>query len=266
RNRQTPLNKCSVLPMGRTALNKQNKNGNSNCRWREIIVDVEHSLADHEDPKVRRLASEGCRPRLPWAMALPAFKKDPTLILPILEKLKNDESETVRRSVANNLNDISKDNPEIVLAICNRWMGKAANIDKLIKHACRSLLKAGNKETLLLFGFGDPTDMNVENLKLSKYRINIGDDLNFSFDLIINQKELKKVRLEYCIYYMKANVKLSKKVFQITENSYKPGEHSFRRKQSFKNMTTRKHYPGKHKISIIVNGEEKDKTCFELGK
>jgi len=78
--------------------------------------------ADHPNEHVRRLSSEGCRPRLPWGMALKAFKKDPAPILPILEKLKTDEALYVRKSVANNLNDIVKDNPDIVLKTAKRWL------------------------------------------------------------------------------------------------------------------------------------------------
>jgi 3-methyladenine DNA glycosylase AlkC len=220
--------------------------------------------AHDDDWKVRRLASEGCRPRLPWAMALPKFKKNPAPILPVLEILKDDPSEDVRRSVANNLNDISKDNPEITLDICEKWQGQNKNVDAIIKHACRTMLKAGNKRAMILFGFGDPTHMNVVNLKTESAAITIGEDARFSFDLIINEKEKCKARLEYAVYYMKANEKLSKKVFKITENSYPPGKHSFNRKQSFADMSTRKHYPGEHQVSIIVNGEEKAKTSFEL--
>ena len=220
--------------------------------------------ADDKNDNLRRLCSEGCRPRLPWAMALPKFKQDPTLILPILEKLKDDKSENVRRSVANNLNDISKDNPDIALEICQQWYGQSAETDKIVKHACRTLLKAGDKRALLIFGYSDPSKMNVSNFQLNKKRIKIGENLTFSFDLDLPEKG--KVRLEYGIFYVKANGSLSKKVFKMTENNYKPGSHSFSRKQFFGDMSTRKHYPGTHEISIIINGEEKEKTTFELNK
>lgn len=95
---------------------------------------------------VRRLASEGCRPRLPWAMALPNLKKDPTPIIPILENLKNDPARFVRLSVANNLNDIAKDNPEIVIDLAKKWKGESKEVDWIIKHGCRTLLKQGNPE------------------------------------------------------------------------------------------------------------------------
>jgi hypothetical protein len=197
-------------------------------------------------------------------MALPKFKKNPAPILPVLELLKDDPSEDVRRSVANNLNDISKDNPEVTLDICEKWQGQNKNVDAIIKHACRTMLKAGNKRAMILFGFGDPSHMKVDNFKTDKETIAIGQDIRFSFDLMINENKKCKVRLEYAVYYMKANGKLSKKVFKITENTYKPGKHSFSRKQTFADMSTRKHYPGEHRISIIINGEEKAKISFQL--
>ncbi len=220
--------------------------------------------AENKHENIRRLASEGCRPRLPWAMALPKFKKNPSMILPILEKLKNDKSENVRRSVANNLNDISKDNPNIALKVSKKWYGESEETDKIVKHACRTLLKAGDKRALIIFGYSDPSKMQVSNFKLDKKKIKIGDDQFFSFDLTLKNKG--KVRLEYAVSYVKASGKQNKKVFKMTENNYKPGTFSFKRKQYFGDMSTRKHYPGKHSISIIINGEEKDKASFELTK
>ncbi len=220
--------------------------------------------AEDENPNIRRLASEGCRPRLPWAMALPKFKKDPRLILPILEQLKNDISESVRRSVANNLNDISKDNPDVMLDVCERWQGQNAQTNWIIKHACRTLLKAGNKRALLLFGYSDPSQMKIENVQAHAASILIGDKLAFSFELNINTQEEEKVRLEYAVYFMKARGKQSKKVFKITEKNYAPGKHEISRKHNFADMSTRKHYAGEHRIAIIVNGEEKAAITFEL--
>jgi len=221
-------------------------------------------LADDKNKNVRRFASEGCRPRLPWAMVLPGFKKDPGLILPVLEKLKDDESEFVRRSVANNLNDISKDHPGLALDICEKWYGHSHKTDGIVKHACRTLLKAGNKRALILFGFSDPANMDVEHLKLDSQKIRIGQNLHFSFELALNEKKKNRIRLEYVIHYVKAKGKVSKKVFQIIEKEYEPGKHKISRKQSFMDMTTRKHYPGKHQIAIMVNGVEKARESFDL--
>lgn len=137
------------------------------------------SWSRHEHYAVRRLSSEGCRPRLPWAMALPVLKKDPAPILPILENLKNDSSAYVRRSVANNLNDISKDHPKLVIDLVKKWKGKSPETDKLIKHACRTLLKEGNSELMQLFGFGPIDTIKIMNFKVLTPEVHIGDSLEF---------------------------------------------------------------------------------------
>ncbi|MGD8728005.1 MAG: DNA alkylation repair protein [Gemmatimonadales bacterium] len=221
-------------------------------------------LAEDEDPKVRRLASEGCRPRLPWAVALPQFKKDPSPILPILEKLMDDDSESVRTSVANNLNDISKDHPKLVLDVCERWQGTSKDTDRIIKRACRTMLKAGDTRALRLFGFGDPKSLDVKQLRLSKKTAAIGDSLRFSFVLMVAGRRASKVRLEYVVGYVKATGKTSNKVFQIKEDTLAPGEHEVSRKLSFADQSTRKHHPGKHRISIVVNGVVKAETEVAL--
>ena len=220
--------------------------------------------ADDDDFKVRRFASEGCRPRLPWASGVPALKKDPTLILPILEKLKDDPEEFVRKSVANNLNDISKDHPELVLDICQRWQGNSRNTDWIIKHACRTLLKQGNKRAMLLFGFANPGQMQIENLYFSSHSPQIGDEITFSFDLNLKTKKKQKVRLEYIVHFVKSTGKTSPKVFQLKEVELKPGTHFIQKKHSFANMSTRKHFAGEHKFQIVVNGEVKAEDLVKV--
>ena len=218
--------------------------------------------ADDPDARVRRLASEGCRPRLPWAAGVPVLKQTPQLVIPILEKLKNDSSEDVRRSVANNLNDISKDHPEIALEICTAWYGKNSETDSLVKHACRTLLKSGHSKALQLFGFADPENININDIQLN-FDIKIGQNLNFSFNMEL-KKESQKIRLEYEITFLTSTGKKSTKVFQIIEKEFNPGNYKYARKHSFQNMTTRKHYPGEHSLAIIVNGEKKAAKSFLL--
>ncbi len=210
----------------------------------------------HENHHVRRLASEGCRPRLPWAMALPKFKKNPEPVLPILENLKNDYSLYVRRSVANNLNDIAKDHSGLVIEIGKRWKGKSDKTDWIVKHGCRTLLKQAHPEALKIFGFHEPDDVKLNDFGVDK-SVKIGEKLNFRVQLENCGKSKMKLRIEYGIDYKKANGSHNRKIFKITENSYQPGEKiSFHRSQSFRNMTTRKHYPGEHSIALIVNGKE----------
>lgn len=230
----------------------------------DVVLERMMQWADSDNFHLRRLASEGCRPRLPWAMALPSLKKDPSPILPILEKLKGDETDYVRRSVANNLNDIAKDNPEITLEKAEQWFGRTKEIDWVVKHACRSLLKQGNTRALVLFGFQEPSAISVSDLQLDKKSLKIGEAFTFQFDLHNESQSTSKLRLEYIIDFVKKNGKTSPKVFQITENTFKPGAHHFSKNQSFKDLTTRKHYPGIHCLRIVVNGAEKANISFQL--
>ncbi len=234
-------------------------------QYPEKVMQQMLQWSQHKNENVRRFSCEGCRPRLPWAMAIPALKKDPSLILPILENLKNDSSEFVRRSVANNLNDISKDNPELVIKIVTGWKNRDTNTDWIIRHACRGLLKKANNEVLELFGTGSNTKCTVLNLSISKKKIALGEQVLFSFALKLIQKKPAKLRVEYAVYFIKANGKQSKKIFKITENLFIPGAVvNYTKKHSFKDLTTRKHYAGKHVVSIIVNGKEYNCVQLEL--
>ncbi|RXJ94189.1 DNA alkylation repair protein [Malaciobacter molluscorum] len=218
--------------------------------------------AKSSNEHIRRLASEGSRPRLPWAVALPKFKKDPTKVFEIIELLKNDKSKYIQKSVANNLNDISKDNPKLVIEFVKNNLGISVQLDWICKHASRTLLKKGNKEILELFSFGKTNHINISNFLYDKI-VNIDDYLNFSFEL--NSSEtIGNIRLESVIYYLKSNNMHNKKIFMISQNEIKLKNKKFSKKQSFKNMTTRKHYLGKHYISIVINGKEMIKKEFIL--
>lgn len=221
-----------------------------------------YKWAESENHHIRRLASEGCRPLLPWGKVLRKFREDPSPIIPILEKLKNDPSEYVRKSVSNNINDISKDHPELVLNLVGKWKNESKETDRIIKHGCRTLLKNGNVLALKLFGFTDPETLQIQNLLTDLKQIKIGESIRFSFTLnnISNLKQT--VRLEYRVHYVKSNGKTSAKIFQIRENDFEPGEHLISKNQSFADFTTRKHYPGIHKIEIVVNGQTKAETSI----
>ncbi|MCT4580613.1 MAG: DNA alkylation repair protein [Flavobacteriales bacterium] len=219
----------------------------------------------HENLHVRRLASEGIRPRLPWAMAVPVLKTKPEPIFPILEHLKDDSSEYVRRSVANNLNDISKDHPAEVIALIKSWDKDTKERQKLIKHAARTLLKQGNQEVMSLFGFGAVDQIQVDNLTVKTPLVSVGEYLEFEFEVINNNQSHSKIRLEYAIYFLKANGTWSKKVFKISEKNYPANSNTIvNKKQSFKPITTRKYYEGKHEVSVIINGVEFQKLAFRL--
>ncbi|WP_293710510.1 DNA alkylation repair protein [uncultured Parabacteroides sp.] len=220
----------------------------------------------HEHWGVRRLASEGCRPRLPWAMALPNLKENPAPIIPILENLKNDPARFVRLSVANNLNDIAKDNPQTVIDLVKRWQGESKEVDWIIKHGSRTLLKQGNPEMMELFGFNSTVkSVHIENFQISIPKVKVGNSLEFSFNLLNKNNKRTKIRLEYGIYYQKANGTLTKKVHKISEKEYAENSTTqITRKHSFRVVTTRKFHPGLHQVAVIINGNEFEKYDFEL--
>jgi 3-methyladenine DNA glycosylase AlkC len=219
----------------------------------------------HPHHGVRRFSSEGCRPRLPWAMALPDLKKDPSPVLPILENLKNDPSEFVRKSVANNLNDISKDKTNLVIKITKKWIGQSKNTDWILKHGCRTLLKQAHPEVLELFGLAANDKIIIEAFEIHTPIVKIKECVTFSFQVKNTDNKPHKLRLEYGLYYQKANASLSKKVFKISEKEYPANSTStINRNQSFKLISTRKFHLGLHQVSIIINGVESEKKDFEL--
>lgn len=220
----------------------------------------------HEHWGVRRLASEGCRPRLPWAMALPNLKENPAPIIPILENLKNDPSRFVRLSVANNLNDIAKDNPETVIDLVKKWREESKEVDWIIKHGCRTLLKQGNPEMMELFGFDSVIEnISIDNFQIPTPKVKVGDSLEFSFKLLNHNDKKVRIRLEYAIYYQKANGTLTKKVHKISEKEYAADSVTqITRRHSFRVVTTRKLHLGLHQIAVIINGNEFEKYSFEL--
>jgi len=218
----------------------------------------------HEHHMVRRLASEGSRPRLPWAIALQEYKKNPAGILPILHQLIDDPTEIVRRSVANNLNDIAKDNPQVVIDFVKQYLGKSEQFDKTLKHACRTLLKKAYPEALALFGY-DSSGIDLTAFEVITEKVNFGEYAQFTFTLKNTSAMVKKVRLEYGLYFLKKNGQLSKKVFKISERTLEANEvHQVDRKQSFKAISTRVYYAGTHQVSIILNGKEFSPENFEL--
>jgi 3-methyladenine DNA glycosylase AlkC len=222
--------------------------------------------ADHESPMVRRLASEGFRPRLPWGMGVPVLKRDPTPIITVLEKLKNDPAETVRRSVANNLNDISKEHPALTLRLAKNWYGKTADTDWVVRHAMRGLLKKGHADAMNLFGFETTATehISVENLTCTP-RVAIGERLYFSFDVVNSGTSEQTLRLDYAIDYLSSTGKTSRKVFIISNIKVDSDQQiHFAKNQRFQDFTTRKHYPGAHRLEILVNGIPRAELTFEV--
>jgi len=215
---------------------------------------------------VRRLASEGIRPRLPWGKQLPQYIADPAPVISLLENLKDDPSDYVRRSVANNLNDISKDHPELVIEICDRWQADNVTARQwIIRHATRTLVKAGHPDVFPLLGFTSRPKLGVAKPELSTTHLILGDKLGISTRITSTSEKKQYVVIDYAVHYMKSNGKTAPKVFKWKNLRLKPGQTVVLEKsQPFKKITTRRHYAGAHKIEILVNGKHASEIPFEL--
>jgi 3-methyladenine DNA glycosylase AlkC len=233
-------------------------------RYGQPMLDQMLIWTRHEHAMVRRLASEGSRPRLPWAMAIPSLKQDPAPLVPILEALKQDSSESVRRSVSNNLNDISKDNPEFVISLVKSWQGLSTETDAVIKHACRTLLKQGEPRVMALFGY-DSRGIEINDFTLGTANVEFGSSLEFSFAIMNKAEKARKIRIEYAIYHLKKNGDLTRKVFKISERDVEPNSITkIGKKHAIKPITTRKYYAGRHAVAVIINGIESNPIDFKL--
>jgi len=224
-----------------------------------------YELAKHKHPYVRRFATEGCRPKLPWAKSVKALNDKSYLlkIIEILDLLKNDPSEFVRKSVANNLNDISKLDPDLVLDKAYSWHGQTKETDWILKHGLRTLLKKGNKKALELWGVNDASHINVQRFEFEEQNQVIGKVSYLTVRLKVDQS--KRVRGAYVLHYLKKRGQLSPKTFSFFEKDLEKGEHEFRRKVNFKDMSTRTHISGVHKVDMVVNGDVLASFEFVLG-
>ncbi|WP_150523757.1 DNA alkylation repair protein [Roseibium sediminis] len=219
------------------------------------------------DPSVhvRRLVAEGTRPRLPWGMRLPKLVADPTPTLPLLDALKDDPEEYVRRSVANHLNDIAKDHPDLVADIAHMWLkGANRNREKLVRHACRSLIKAGHPEALAAFRLLPP-ELRLEGLSLTSDEVTYGDGLNFEIELCSTSGRAQDLVIDYVIHFRKANGSLAPKVFKWTKATLGAGETlRLSRKHPIRPITTRAYYPGEQAICLRINGQDMGWAEFDL--
>ncbi|WP_214846036.1 DNA alkylation repair protein [Exiguobacterium sp. S90] len=211
-----------------------------------------------DDEHVRRLASEGTRPRLPWGQAIPSLIADPRPVLPLLDRLLTDDSLYVRKSVANHLNDITKTHPELVIERLNQ-LGTDPCVDWVLRHASRTLLKQGHPDVLKAFGLVTRGTVTVDDLTVTP-SLPIGGELSFTFSLTTTEPQV--LRIEYAIDYVKQRG-MSQKVFRISERQV-AGRETFTKRQSFRNLTTRVHYPGTHRVTILINGQAYATATFDV--
>lgn len=226
--------------------------------WRERPQEVMAVVATwtaHPNEHVRRLVSEGSRPRLPWGMQLPAFIADPQATLPLLEALRDDPSPYVRKSVANHLNDIARDHPQVALEVARHWHADAPQErQRLLRHAMRNLLKQGHPQVLALYELAAPRLKQI-TLSLGADELAMGGSLPFSLHLQSSAKAPQSLRLDYVLHHQKANGRLTPKVFRWKDLTLAPGEVlRLEKTHSFRPITTRVYYPGLHRLEIKING------------
>lgn len=221
--------------------------------------------ADDDDEHVRRLASEGSRPRLPWSFRLDAVLKDPKLTTPILERLRTDDSLYVRKSVANHLNDFSKDHPAYMIDVLRSWDRKHPHTAWIAKHASRTLIKSGNVDALALFNFDSKAKVRVDDLTISPVRLKLGDTLELNFTVTSKAAHSQQLVIDHAIHYRKANGGTSRKVFKLKEVEI-GGRSSLNitKRQRIVDFSTRKHHAGQHLVEVLVNGRVTATASFSL--
>ena len=246
--------------------------GSSEFAVREFLrTDLQRALAIMEtwsrddSEAVRRLASEGCRPRLPWSFRLDAILAEPSLAAPILENLRADPSLYVRKSVANHLNDVTKSHPEWVLDRLAAWPLDHPHSAWIARHALRSLIKAGNTRALAVIGAGDAPEVKISKFAVTPRQLALGERVTLSFELASKSAASQRLVIDYKMHYVKKSGATAAKVFKLKELTLAAAQRvSVERSQSIRDFTTRVHYSGRHEIEILVNGLSLARGYFEL--
>lgn len=227
-----------------------------------IARDPERTLARLEtwtrdaNPHVRRLVSEGTRLRLPWAPRVGWLDQHPERVLALLERLKDDPASVVRRSVANNLNDLGKVHPALLMRTCAAWLIEASPDRRaLVEHALRSAVKRGTPEALRLLGYGRRAAVMVEAVRMTPARAAIGGRVAITFVLRSTARTAQDLLVDLAVHFVKAGGHSTPKVFKLKRVSLPPrGTADFRASVSLAVHTTRTPYPGRHAVDVVVNG------------
>lgn len=224
----------------------------------ELAMQQLLAWTDSDDEHRRRLASEGCRTRLPWGQRLRALQAEPAPILRILDALKDDPAEYVRRSVANNLNDLSKDHPELVLELAEQWWEPKR--ERLLKHALRTLIKAGHPQALSLLGAGEVTlaalDFQATEALTEGEHLELALDANLPHDTLLV--------VDFALHLLRKDGSFGRKVFKWRTWEAQAGPIQLRKRHPIKAVTVRKHYPGTQRVELLVNGRSVATRSFEL--
>lgn len=218
------------------------------------------------NPHVRRLVSEGTRLRLPWAIRVAWLDRNPRRVLELLELLKDDPATLVRRSVANNLNDLGRVHPALLAETCAAWLdGASAERRALIEHALRSAVKRGDPEALRLLGFGARPQVAVEGVRFEPARVPIGGGVRVSFALRSRARATQHLLVDVAVHFVKASGGASPKVFKLKRVELAPrAAIELQARISLAVHTTRKPRPGTHAVEVLVNGVAFPAGAFEV--
>jgi 3-methyladenine DNA glycosylase AlkC len=249
--------------------------------------------ASDPDPHVRRLVSEGTRPRLPWAPRLPSFIAEPAPVLDLLTLLRDDPSEYVRRSVANNLNDISKDHPHLVVSLAGSWWADGdEQRRRMLRHALRTLVKRGDPAALDVLGHAGADHLVVRGVTVEPSDPVIGGSVRITATVVDTRSgdygavgdpgdvteaaavgrpsptdpvERGAVAVDLVVHFVKANGSTSPRVFKGAVRELGPGQSCVvTRSVSLAQQSTRTHFPGVHRVEVQVNGRRTEAGSFTL--
>ena len=228
-------------------------------------LDKMKAWSEHPHYHVRRLATEGSRPKLPWCQKINIPITAP---LSILDGLYSDSTRYVTRSVANHLNDLSKTHPELVIEQLAKWKSTKKQdqkeMDFIIRHSLRTLIKKGDKAALKLIGIGENPPIETASFKLSE-AVKMDTHLLFEFEIKANEKT--SLLIDYNINFQTKKGEMnSQKVFKLKQVSLEKNEtiHITKKHPMKQFMTTRTLYPGKHELEIQVNGTKILKEFFNV--
>ncbi|MBX3529520.1 MAG: DNA alkylation repair protein [Rhizobiaceae bacterium] len=226
---------------------------------------VMRGWAEDDNEHVRRLASEGSRPRLPWSFQLKNLIADPSPTLPILERLKADDALYVRKSVANHLNDIGKDHPDVLVDTVSRWDRADPRTGWIVRHALRTLVKKGDARALAIVGASGEADIRVNRFAVTPAKVRLGDRIAIEGEIVSTGAGPQRLVVDYAVHYVKKLGKTSRKVFKLKELSLSPDEAArLSISQMIRDFTTRTHQPGHHAVELLVNGQALARSGFEI--
>jgi 3-methyladenine DNA glycosylase AlkC len=228
-------------------------------------LQIAERWTDAQDAHLRRLASEGTRPYLPWAIRIPDLTANPGVTLPILDALYGDESEYVRRSVANHLNDLGRDAPDLVVATARRWLeNPEPSTGRVVRHGLRTLVKRGDAGALALLGYASK-DVVIEDFRVLTPVVSYPGALRFAAVVRNQGSEPARVSINYVVHHLRANGSQSQKTFRLTVCALAPGEDvTLSHSHEFRPITTRRYYSGEHAVALRVNQQTTNSVPFVL--